>query len=134
MHKVRLNPTVPQVQLWNTADLDDLHAPPSDHVFARRGSDSPLAPGRGVPKRQHVRRRLLVQELPVKASHLLRPNKGDHQSAACPNSELPGRAAGDALHPGESHGLPPLGVREREHQLTTHRTQRPHAVDARRCQ
>jgi hypothetical protein len=40
MHKVRLNPTVPQVRLWNTSDLDELHNPPSDHVFARMMPDS----------------------------------------------------------------------------------------------
>ena len=40
MHKVRLNPTAPQVRLWNTADLDDLQNPPSDHVFARMLPDS----------------------------------------------------------------------------------------------
>ncbi len=40
MHKVRLNPTAPQVRLWNTADLDELQNPPSDHVFARMHPDS----------------------------------------------------------------------------------------------
>ena len=40
MHKVRLNPIVPQVRLWNTADLDELQNPPSDHVFARMLPDS----------------------------------------------------------------------------------------------
>jgi hypothetical protein len=40
MHKVRLNPTVPQVRLWDTADLDELHNPPSDHIFARMMPDS----------------------------------------------------------------------------------------------
>lgn len=40
MHKVRLNPTEPQVKLWNTADLDDLQNPPSDHFFARMQADS----------------------------------------------------------------------------------------------
>ena len=40
MHKVRLNPTVPQVRLWNTDDLADLQNPPSDHVFARMLPDS----------------------------------------------------------------------------------------------
>jgi hypothetical protein len=40
MHKVRLNPTEPQVRRWNTADLDDLQNPPSDHVFARMQPDS----------------------------------------------------------------------------------------------
>ena len=40
MHKVRLNPTVPQVRLWNTDDLAELQNPPSDHVFARMQPDS----------------------------------------------------------------------------------------------
>ena len=40
MHKVRLNPTVPQVRLWNTGDLAELQNPPSDHVFARMLPDS----------------------------------------------------------------------------------------------
>lgn len=40
MHKTRLNPTVPQVRLWNTADLEALQNPPSDHTFARMQADS----------------------------------------------------------------------------------------------
>ena len=40
MHKVRLNPTVAQVRLWNTDDLTDLQNPPSDHIFARILPDS----------------------------------------------------------------------------------------------
>lgn len=40
MHKVRLNPTVAQVRLWNTDDLEALHNPPSDHFFARMQPDS----------------------------------------------------------------------------------------------
>jgi hypothetical protein len=40
MHKTRLNPSVPQVRLWNTTDLDDLHNPPTDHTFARMQADS----------------------------------------------------------------------------------------------
>lgn len=40
MHKTRLNPAVPQVRLWNTADLDDLHNDPSDHMFATMQPDS----------------------------------------------------------------------------------------------
>src|SRR6056297_1441494 len=40
MHKVRLNPAVPQVRLWDTSDLPDLQNPPSDHVFARILPDS----------------------------------------------------------------------------------------------
>lgn len=40
MHKVRLNPTVAQVRLWDTSDLDELQNPPSDHFFARMQRDS----------------------------------------------------------------------------------------------
>lgn len=40
MHKVRLNPTSPQVLGWNTHDLAELHNPPSDHVFATMAEDS----------------------------------------------------------------------------------------------
>ncbi len=40
MHKTRLNPMVPQVRLWNTADLDELHNDPSDHQFATMQADS----------------------------------------------------------------------------------------------
>ena len=34
MYKIRLNPTHPQVRLWNTSDLDDLQNRPNDHIFA----------------------------------------------------------------------------------------------------
>ncbi len=40
MYKIRLNPTVPQVRLWNTDDLAALHNDPSDHVFATMVFDS----------------------------------------------------------------------------------------------
>lgn len=40
MHKVRLNPTTPQVRRWNTDDLEALQNPASDHVFARMQPDS----------------------------------------------------------------------------------------------
>lgn len=40
MHKVRLNPTVPQVRLWNTTDLAEFNNDPSDHIFARIKADS----------------------------------------------------------------------------------------------
>ena len=40
MHKVRLNPSVPQVRRWDTSDLADLHNAPSDHFFARMAPDS----------------------------------------------------------------------------------------------
>ncbi len=34
MYKIRLNPTRPQVRLWDTHDLDELQSDPSDHIFA----------------------------------------------------------------------------------------------------
>ena len=40
MYKVRLNPRVPQVRLWNTGDLDEVHNDPSDHTFATMRFDS----------------------------------------------------------------------------------------------
>jgi hypothetical protein len=40
MHKVRLNPTAPQVRHWDTGDLDNLQNPASDHFFARMMPDS----------------------------------------------------------------------------------------------
>ena len=40
MHKTRLNPTVPQVRRWNTSDLDGLHNPPTDHMFATMEADT----------------------------------------------------------------------------------------------
>lgn len=40
MYKVRLNPTQPQVRLWNTDDFDAHQSPPSDHFFARMQPDS----------------------------------------------------------------------------------------------
>lgn len=40
MYKIRINPTQPQVRRWNTADLEELHNDPSDHIFARARSDS----------------------------------------------------------------------------------------------
>lgn len=43
MYKIRLNPTQPQVRLWNLDDYDQLHNDPSDHVFARPRSDSVAA-------------------------------------------------------------------------------------------
>lgn len=36
MHKTRLNPTQPQVRLWDTSDLEAVHNPPSDHIWATR--------------------------------------------------------------------------------------------------
>lgn len=43
MYKIRLNPTVPQVRLWNTADFEAVHNDPSDHVFATSRNDSVAA-------------------------------------------------------------------------------------------
>lgn len=40
MYKIRLNPRVPQVRLWNTDDFEALHNDPSDHTFARPRFDS----------------------------------------------------------------------------------------------
>lgn len=40
LYKIRLNPTEPQVQLWNTGDLDAMHNDPRDHTFAHRRNDS----------------------------------------------------------------------------------------------
>lgn len=40
MYKIRLNPRVPQVRLWNTEDLDALHNDPADHTFATMRFDS----------------------------------------------------------------------------------------------
>jgi len=34
MYKIRLNPRVPQVRLWNTDDLAEIQGGPSDHIFA----------------------------------------------------------------------------------------------------
>jgi hypothetical protein len=40
MYKIRLNPRVPQVRLWNTDDLEAVHNDPSDHTFATMRFDS----------------------------------------------------------------------------------------------
>lgn len=40
MYKIRLNPTRPQVRLWDTADLAAMHNQPDDHVFAQFRMDS----------------------------------------------------------------------------------------------
>lgn len=40
MHKIRLNPTAPQVRHWDLSDLESLQNPPSDHVFARMETES----------------------------------------------------------------------------------------------
>lgn len=40
MYKIRLNPRVPQVRLWNTADLAALQNDARDHVFATVAPDS----------------------------------------------------------------------------------------------
>lgn len=40
LYKIRLNPTQPQVRLWNLDDFDALHNDASDHTFAHRRTDS----------------------------------------------------------------------------------------------
>lgn len=40
MYKIRLNPRVPQVRQWNTADLDAVHNDATDHCFATMRFDS----------------------------------------------------------------------------------------------
>jgi|TARA_R110002110_G_scaffold85249_2_gene221565 hypothetical protein len=49
MHKVRFNPTEPQVRLWNTDDFDELQSPPTDHFFARMQSGSVAEILRSMP-------------------------------------------------------------------------------------
>ena len=43
MYKIRLNPTVPQVRLWNLDNLDEVHNDAADHVFATSRTDSVAA-------------------------------------------------------------------------------------------
>lgn len=43
MYKIRLNPTVPQVRLWNLDDFDAVHNDARDHVFATSRTDSVAA-------------------------------------------------------------------------------------------
>ncbi len=40
MYKIRLNPQIPQVRLWNTDDFDAVHNDARDHTFAHMRSDS----------------------------------------------------------------------------------------------
>ena len=40
LYKIRLNPCVPQVRLWNTSDFEALHNDARDHTFAHRRFDS----------------------------------------------------------------------------------------------
>ena len=40
LYKIRLNPTEPQVRLWDTTDFTDVQSPPTDHVFARMQAGS----------------------------------------------------------------------------------------------
>lgn len=40
MYKIRLNPRVPQLRLWNTDDLDTVHNDFADHQFALKRTDS----------------------------------------------------------------------------------------------
>ena len=43
MHKIRLNPTRPQVRSWNTDDLDEVHNGAADHSFANASLTSAAA-------------------------------------------------------------------------------------------
>lgn len=43
MYKIRLNPVVPQVRLWDTTDFDAVHNEATDHIFATSRSDSVAA-------------------------------------------------------------------------------------------
>ena len=40
MYKIRLNPRVPQVRLWNTDDFERVHNDARDHTFAHMRNDS----------------------------------------------------------------------------------------------
>ena len=40
MYKIRLNPQVPQVRLWNLDDFDAIHNDARDHTFAHMRNDS----------------------------------------------------------------------------------------------
>ncbi len=40
MYKIRLNPQVPQVRLWNLEDFDTMHNDARDHTFAHMRKDS----------------------------------------------------------------------------------------------
>ncbi len=40
LYKIRLNPRVPQVRLWNLDDFDALHNDPRDHTFGHMRHDS----------------------------------------------------------------------------------------------
>ena len=40
LYKIRLNPRVPQVRLWNTDDFAAVHNDPRDHTFAHMRGDS----------------------------------------------------------------------------------------------
>ncbi len=40
MYKIRLNPQVPQVRLWNTEDFEAIHNDARDHTFAHMRQDS----------------------------------------------------------------------------------------------
>ncbi|MEM7115948.1 MAG: hypothetical protein AAF614_26135, partial [Chloroflexota bacterium] len=40
MYKIRLNPQVPQVRLWNTDDFESVHNDARDHTFAHMRTDS----------------------------------------------------------------------------------------------
>jgi hypothetical protein len=43
MYKIRLNPSVPQVRLWDVSDLEAMQNGPEDHIFATFRTDSVAA-------------------------------------------------------------------------------------------
>ncbi len=49
MYKVRLNPTEPQVRLWDTSDFDEAQSPRTDHIFARMQSGTIAETLRSMP-------------------------------------------------------------------------------------
>jgi hypothetical protein len=49
MYKIRLNPRVPQVKLWNTGDLAALQNDARDHVFGTVAPDSVASCAGDIP-------------------------------------------------------------------------------------
>lgn len=49
MYKLRLNPAVPQIRRWDLGDLDRLHGPSTDHIFAAADPATVAA----ILRRQH---------------------------------------------------------------------------------
>ncbi|WP_420452077.1 hypothetical protein [Ilumatobacter sp.] len=49
MYKIRLNPTEPQVRLWDASDFDEAQSPRTDHVFARMQSGTIAETLRSMP-------------------------------------------------------------------------------------